>query len=485
MESILSFSLKSALGAAVFVGYYMLALKNARMHRFNRAYLLIAAALSLLLPFTGFEMLRVSPVALPDFPLLKISATGTAEAFTNAASPNSISWPAVFTAGYFAVTLLMLLGLAAKSTGIYFLKSKGQSETKDGFVLVKTDDPRAPFSFMNLLFWPTHLRQYGPEGQSILMHELAHIRQRHTLDKLFIQLILAACWLNPFNWLIRKELWLQHEFLADEYAIGDRDGESFARMLLQSAINTHGPSIINPFFQSPVKRRFLMLTRPARNSYSLLRRFLSIPVLLSAAVLLSAHKTPHAGAAHSAKKIVLVLDAAHGGNDAGGKSVYGYVEKDFTLALCQKLVVLSTEYNIQAITTRTEDVYPSLQERVQKSNSNNADVFLSVHINQSSAVRDNTYQLGINPKSRYRDETMLLASAVAGRLKTQHLPVEIVDHSMAYILRENKRPALLIECGNLDDADNVALLKDEARTETLCRNILRGIVDYKAKLNAK
>jgi N-acetylmuramoyl-L-alanine amidase len=87
----------------------------------------------------------------------------------------------------------------------------------------------------------------------------------------------------------------------------------------------------------------------------------------------------------------------------------------------------------------------------------------------------------VNPKSGQYGKTMLLASSIAARLKGQKLPVEVVDHSMSYILRENKRPALLIECGNLDDADNIALLKDEVRTETLCRNILSGIVDYNTR----
>lgn len=227
-----------------------------------------------------------------------------------------------------------------------------------------------------------------------------------------------------------------------------------------------------------------MLTRPDKDSYGFWRSVLSIPVLLTAILLLAANAKTST-ALPSPKKIVVVLDAAHGGNDAGGKSAYGYLEKDFTLALCQKMAALSAEYNIEIITTRTADIFPTLQERVQKSNRSNADVFLSVHINQSSAVRDNTYQIGVNPKSRQYSKSMLLASSIANKLKGQKLPVEVVDHSMAYILRENKRPALLIECGNLDDADNIALLKDAARTETLCRNILSGIVDYNSRLSTR
>jgi N-acetylmuramoyl-L-alanine amidase len=416
--------------------------------------------------------------------LLHVTGFGAQEGILEATGARSFNWQAISGQLYFTISVMMVLGLIMRSIQLYRLKTKGRPEQREGFLLIRTDDPRAPFSFMNMLFLPTHMREDNPEGRSILMHELAHIRQHHTLDKLAMELILAACWLNPFNWLIKKELWLQHEFLADKYAIADGNSEAFARMLLYSVSNASNRSVLSPFFQSPIKRRLSMLSRPDGSGYGFWRSVLSIPVLLTA-ILLLAVNAKTSTAFPSPKKVIVVLDAAHGGNDAGVKSAYGHQEKDFTLALCKKLTALSKDYNIEIIPTRTEDMSASLQDRVQKSNSNNADIFLSMHINQSSAVRDNTYQIGVNPKSGQYSKTMLLASSIAAKLRAQKLPVEVVDLSMSYVLRENSRPALLIECGNLDDADNIALLKDEARSETLCRNILSGIVDYNARLSTK
>jgi N-acetylmuramoyl-L-alanine amidase len=278
---------------------------------------------------------------------------------------------------------------------------------------------------------------------------------------------------------------MQHEFLADRYAIKDGDSNAFARMLLYDVSVSYNKSVISPFFHSPVKRRFFMLTKSDKDTYGFLRRFLTIPALLMSVLLLSAGTDKTTTVSRSPNKIVLVLDVSHGGTDVGGKSIYGYVEKDFTLAICKKLESLSSEYNIKIITTRSGDVYRTLEERVKISNSTNDAIFLSVHVNQSSAVRDNTYQLGVNPKSSNYSNSILLASSIANKLKSQNLPVEIIDHSMSYILRENKRLALLIECGNIDDAANIELLKDNARREILCRNILSGIVDYNVKVDAQ
>jgi N-acetylmuramoyl-L-alanine amidase len=486
IASILGFSIKSIICSGVFGAYYLLALKNAQSNSFNRVYLLAAALLSVVLPFVSFELLHVSSNAVPDFPLLQISAEGSKLSAADAAGPAMVDWSSVLATGYIAVTALMISALAIKSAGYYLIKGNARQERGDGFVLVRTEDPRAPFSFMNRLYWPTDMPQDSPEGKSILMHELAHIRQYHTLDKILMQLILAVCWLNPFNWLIKKELWLQHEFLADKYAIGDRDSEAFARMLLYSVSTPSNTTIISPFFQSAVERRLLMLRQPARNAYGLLRRFMSIPVLLLALALLSADTKQSGSVIRSAKKIVLVLDVAHGGEDAGGESIYGQLEKDITLALSRKLVALSPEYNIEITTTRDADVAASLEERLQKAHNSQAAAFISVHLRKGEANdgRGNSYELGLNPKSGNYRKSLLLGSAIAARLRAQELPAAVVDYSNAYVIRNNKLPALLIEFGNLDDADNMARLSDEAQTETLCRNVLNGVVAYSTKLDA-
>ena len=487
IAAILIFSLKSILCSGIFMAYYLLALKNTQLHCFNRIYLLTAAFVSLLLPFAHFELFHISPVVVPDIPLLSISGKGASETASRVASMPVLNWQAILVMIYFAVTTLLVLKLAIKCIQVYQLKKKGQKISQEEFQFIKTDDPRAPFSFMNMLFWPKHMRQDSPEGKDILRHELAHIKQYHTLDKIFMQFMIAACWLNPLNWFIKKELWLQHEFLADKYAIKDGSSESFARMLLYSVTNSTDLSIISPFFQSPVKRRLSMLTQQARNSYGFLRRFLTVPVLLTATFLLSAATKKPIAIVHAREKIILVLDAGHGGKDHGGTSIYGDQEKDITLAICKKLIAISTEYNIKIVPTRDKDVYPTLQERLQTSNSTDDAIFLSVHVNKGTenGHRNNNYELGINPQSKNYDKSIVLASAIANKLKGQKIPAVVVDHGSALIISGNIHPALLFECGNIDDADNIALLKDEVRTEALCRNILSGIVAYKASLTAK
>jgi N-acetylmuramoyl-L-alanine amidase len=486
METILSFSVKSMMCSAVFVGYYMVALKNAQVNGFNRAYLLGATLLSLLLPMVPLQLFSIAAVTVPDITLLPISGEGAAETMTHTNATKAFDWKALLTIAYAAVAIAMVVKLIMKFAWVYRLKAKGHEENNNGYSLVRTDDPRAPFSFMNMLFWPKHMRQDSPEGRRIWIHEMVHIRQRHTLDKLAMELMVAACWLNPFNWFIKKELCLQHEFLADRQAIADGDGETFARMLLYSVNHTQGSTLISPFFQSPVKRRLLMLAKPGKATYHMLRRLLCLPVLLSAICLVAARPADHK-VIPAQKKIKLVLDAAHGGEDVGGTGIYGQQEKDLTLAISKKMVALSKEYNIDVVTTRDGDEHPTLEERVHTSNNTDNAIFLSLHVSKNVAgeAKQVSYELGINPNGVNHEKSLLLASAIGGKLKTLQLPVKVVEQHRAFVIRESKHPALLMECGNIDNADNIALLIDAARMETLCRNILSGIVEYGAKVAQK
>jgi beta-lactamase regulating signal transducer with metallopeptidase domain len=77
------------------------------------------------------------------------------------------------------------------------------------------------FHFFNFIFWDEEIDIQTETGQQIFQHELVHVKEKHTLDKLFIQLLLVVFWCNPFFWLIRRELKLIHEFIADKKAVGE------------------------------------------------------------------------------------------------------------------------------------------------------------------------------------------------------------------------------------------------------------------------
>jgi hypothetical protein len=124
-------------------------------------------------------------------------------------------------------------------------------------------------------------------GKKIFAHELTHIKEKHSYDKLFSQVLLCFFWINPFYWFIQKELNAVHEFIADSKTIEQGDTASLAKMLLQ----THNEGrYLHPshlFFNSYIKRRIIMLTKSKSDQYSGVRRVCSFGVLVWVTFLVS------------------------------------------------------------------------------------------------------------------------------------------------------------------------------------------------------
>ena len=90
-----------------------------------------------------------------------------------------------------------------------------------GYTLAETHGRLPTSSFGRVVFWDETLALSPAEARQVLRHELAHVRQGHTYDRLLLELLRAALWFNPFVHLCGRALALTHEYLADEAALHD------------------------------------------------------------------------------------------------------------------------------------------------------------------------------------------------------------------------------------------------------------------------
>lgn len=283
MDAITAYVAKSILASGLLFGYYCLALRNKKFNFYNRFYLLASIVLSLVLPLLKFTLLTVP--ATPN--------TAAGQVFILIGTPNKARVPVHFSPVWLAyaaaalISFALCIMLALKIAWIYRIKNRHDGIRVQGINLIEVTVKQAPFSFLDNLFWKRGISLQQPEGEKIFRHELAHIQQRHTYDKLFAQAVTCIFWMNPFYWLIKKELGMIHEFIADAASIEDGDVEAFARMLLQSH---NGGRYLGPehqFFQSPIKRRLIMLTTSTKTPYSYARRVLALPVVAVTVALFS------------------------------------------------------------------------------------------------------------------------------------------------------------------------------------------------------
>ena len=228
-------------------------------------------------------------------------------------------------------------------------------------------------------------------------------------------------------------------------------------------------------------------------------------------------------------KFVLVIDAGHGGKDAGACANRAK-EKNINLsvALAFGKLVEQNCSDVKVIYTRKTDVFIPLHERADIANRNKADVFISIHTNSVESRRAvsgmETYTMGmrrsdekrsaamrenevITIESDYREhyagfdpnvpesyiifdivnETNMAESVELAQLiqknvcNTAGRPNKGVKQDAFLVLRETSMPACLIELGYITTASEAAYLTNQANVDKMGKGIYQAFVAYKNK----
>jgi TonB-dependent SusC/RagA subfamily outer membrane receptor len=266
--------------SGIFFGYYSLFLKNTIYHSYNRYYLLASMALSVFFPCVTITYSPISKEQVAANPALKYLMYGS----TAPVQETYIPWD-ILAMG--VISVLLLSYLAYSVLRIFRLKAIHSKTQMGEFTFIETDLEEAPFSFFSNLFWKKSISIEEENGQKMLQHELVHIRQKHTWDRLFSQFICAIFWMNPFNWIMQKELQNIHEFIADRDAVGTGEVDAFAKMLLQTYYGNHFLNPSHSFYYSSIKRRIIMLTTSKTSKYAYLRKVAVLPLFAISLILIS------------------------------------------------------------------------------------------------------------------------------------------------------------------------------------------------------
>lgn len=217
----------------------------------------------------------------------------------------------------------------------------------------------------------------------------------------------------------------------------------------------------------------------------------------------------------------VVLDAGHGGKDAGALSTSMLSEKEITLDIERRLRLLLEHNGFEVVATRTDDRMIPLRERARIANSSDSDIFVSIHVN---TIRSHTISHGVetyylgptkdplltqlaaeeNGTSGYsiadlrnllervyadvrRDESRRLASAVQQQLYTDLRTVDSglenwgVKRAPFIVLVATEMPAVLAEVGCLSNDREAAMLNEPHYRQQIAQALFRGIFEYSKK----
>ena len=273
----IAYLLKVILCSGILYLYYHFFLRNERFHQYNRFYLLASVLLSVSLPLFRIRFsLDGDNVIAQSLGKIYLSEETTVVVTAPTRQPD---WASLAGWGALFICAFLFIRMVAGIIKIVQIKVQGQQEQLGRRItFIKTIHHYAPFSFFNWLFWNKKHNPGSDEGKQILQHEMYHIHKLHTLDLLFIELLLCLYWINPFFYLYRKEIKMIQEFLADQYAAKRTDPLNYASILVTSAIQQKQLSLTNPFFNNQLKRRIAMLTKNNKTAYQYLRKIMVLPL---------------------------------------------------------------------------------------------------------------------------------------------------------------------------------------------------------------
>ncbi|TDX01652.1 N-acetylmuramoyl-L-alanine amidase [Dinghuibacter silviterrae] len=467
---------KVTLLSGLLYAYYHFLLRDRQTFGWSRFYLLAAAGVSVGVPLLNIPLhLTVPHTGTPTVaPLLKcIPGTGEADP---AGAPMATAAPVIpwtqVALGLYALAGTVLLGLLVYHIKALFrLERRSEHHQMGDVTLIATDAPGTPFSFFRWIFWDRQLSVHSANGQAIFRHELAHVRQRHSVDKMFLQLLCAVLFPVFPLYLIRRELQLIHEYLADQAATEEEDAGDYARYLLEHALYAKGHRVAHAFHQHPLAKRIAMIGRQIHPpAWS---RWMILPFFLAGSALFAFTPTPKA-----ARTLTVVIDAGHGGLDPGAPGG-GLLEKNITLDIARAVARLAPGYGVNILESRPGDSLVDIEDRILFAGRHKADAFVSIHVNLSSPGETGIKNF-ISVRNRFADSSALLGSLLAGHLGRIYPTEKVLRTHEEHIgvLDRNVCPAALIECGYISNPKDRAFISKPANQDKIARAILESLADY-------
>lgn len=292
MTTFLHYDLKVALLIAVFYMFYRLLAARETFHRLNRMVLLASLALSLLLPLCVVTVHRTVEVSSMPQPMASVGMAEVGEIVEDEDS-NSMG-----TTLAFVYLLGVAFCLARTSINIWSVRrliARCREVAVPSYIhgniggmrlFVADDEKVKPFSWMRTVVlsrkdYENDLAD-GARGQSIVLaHECGHVACRHSVDMLFVDMVVALQWFNPVVWLLRQDLRTVHEYEADARVLSQGfNAYQYLSLLVQKAAGDAGYSVANGISMSSiVSKRVIMMTKKQSSKYAWARLLYVVPIV--------------------------------------------------------------------------------------------------------------------------------------------------------------------------------------------------------------
>ncbi len=275
METYLVYIGKAAIGAGAFYLAYLLLFQHQKHFGFNRIYLPVSLALSFIIPLITFTTTKyIEPV----------NFDANSFAYLAPAS-GEIQQPVFVLEWYHYLFGMYLLGaggflfhlLLGHLKAIKIVKQSTVQQKFGAKVNVTKKDVH-PFSFFSKIVIAEKTLSH-PELEMIVSHEKIHVREKHTLDILFTEVLFLLQWFNPFAWLLKDAVKNNLEYHTDHEILKQFNAQEYQLAMVSLA----GEKGVAPFLTalngSQLKNRIVMMKKKTENKFAVVKQLAVLPIL--------------------------------------------------------------------------------------------------------------------------------------------------------------------------------------------------------------
>ena len=272
----MEYILKASAILSIFYICYRLFLQRETFYEANRWFLLLGLMTSALLPLMVIPVyIEVPLTANRDFAAVATTLSHPSEVF---------DVTSLFIWGYAIGASVFLGRFILQLFSITTLINQHHKIKTEVYTFIETTQVSTPFSFFNwIVYNPTQFD--AQELDLVLQHEKIHAEQKHSIDVLFMDFTTALFWCNPLIWIYRTSLKQNLEFIAD-HQTQKQSGceERYQKLLLKTSVPEEKLISINPFYNSTIKKRIVMLHKSKSNLMNTWKYSIIVPLLAAFAL---------------------------------------------------------------------------------------------------------------------------------------------------------------------------------------------------------
>ncbi|WP_298754518.1 M56 family metallopeptidase [uncultured Psychroserpens sp.] len=273
----LIYILKFSACLAIFMVFYKLVLEKSSIHSFKRFYLLVALTLALIIPsITLIEYIEPITSNFNTFePITSFEAT---EVYVDDTSTNYT--PIILWSVYGLGVIIFLLKF---SLNLYKIISRIKNNPKyksERFINVLVTNLMIPHTFFSYIFLNKYKFEHKEIPKEVLLHEQTHAKQKHSIDVLIIEFLQIVFWFNPLIYLLKQDVKLNHEFLADRAVLNNGiQPSAYQNIILAFSSKASDQQLANAINYSSIKKRFTVMKTKTSKTSIWLRSLFLLPLL--------------------------------------------------------------------------------------------------------------------------------------------------------------------------------------------------------------